>query len=325
MEDLELWLESLPEIPVDEQWKARFSQQLRARQRIGKTVKGGLLLGLMLLLGLGGQFAYQKWRPKDGALPRRVVHAKLADPIELDGKSKEEILELRRQALRDLPELGPQWRPLEGLETRNTWQQIADGKRWTGLEGQLRATNENLATRFHEGVSQESFFILNPLVLIGLESAFVAQHNADEAALEGARRELVCDSVTLDGVHQMVELTYKVGKNSPFRNLLWENKQSHFLNLINAGEMGYNHFGIESSSGFDQLPEARVFTCNQFYQPFAVKHGTEVANQLFIRHVGFAPMRLSSVPAQLRLKLWRMRPQHLGDPADLTEVIHVVE
>ena len=325
MEDLELWLEGLPGIPVDEQWKARFSRQLRARQRVGQAVQGGLLMGLMILLGLGGQWAYQKWRPKDGELLRRVVHAKVTDPIELDGKSKAEILELRRQAVRDLPELGPLWRPLEELDARNTWQQIADGKRWTGLEGQLRATNENLATRFHEGVSRESFFILNPLVLIGLESAYVAQHNADEAALEGARRELVCDSVTLDGVNQTVELTYKVGKNSPFRTLLGENKQSHFLNLINAGEMGYNHFIIGSSSGFEQLPEARVFTCNQFYQPFAVKHGTEVANQLFIRQVGFAPMRLSSVPAELRLKLWRMRPHHVEDPADLTEVIHVIQ
>ena len=326
MEDLELWLEDLPRVPVDEAWKIRFSQQLRRRQGMGRAVQGGILMGLTILLGLGGQRAYQKWRPKDGELPRRVIHAKVSEPIELDGKSKEEILELRRQALRELPqELGAPWRPLEGLAARTAWQQIADGKRWIGLEGQLRATNENLATRFHEGVSRESFIILNPLVLIGMESAYVAQHNASEGALEGARRELVCNTVTLDGVSQTVELTYKVGRDSPFRQLLEENKQSHFLNLINAGEMGFTHFVIESASGFDQLPEPKVFTCNQFYQPRAVKHGTEVANQLYIRQAGFAPLRLSSVPAQLRLKLWRMRPQHTEDPADLTEVIHVIE
>lgn len=36
-------------------------------------------------------------------------------------------------------------------------------------------------------------------------------------------------------------------------------------------------------------------------------------------------MLLSSLPAQLRLKLWKQRPQHREDPVDLTEVIHVVE
>lgn len=56
-----------------------------------------------------------------------------------------------------------------------------------------------------------------------------------------------------------------------------------------------------------------------------MKHGREVANQLYIRGAGFVLFRLDWLPAQLRLKLWRKSTEQPGDEADLTEVIGVVE
>lgn len=325
MEDLEIWLQSLPSRPVDEGWKRAFAQRLRAQQQARQALWGGLIMGVAVLLGWQAQPLLQRLRPREGALPATVHHLKVHPLMELDGKSKEEILELRRQAVADMPDLGPLWKPNKDLETRDTWKEIASGKRWLGLQGQLEGANETIGERFHEGESMESFFILNPMALIGLHSGFVCQSNEAPGKLEGARKELVPASIVVDGPNQELELTYQIGTNSPVRDRLPEGKPTHSLHMVNAYEMGFSHFTIESSSGFSQVPKPDYWQCPQFYKPLTVKHGKEVANQLYIRSAGFVLLRLDSVPARLKLKLWRKVPEHLTDTPDLTEVIQVVE
>lgn len=325
MEDLEVWLQSLPSRPVDEAWKRAFAQRLRSRQQARQALWGGLIMGVAVLLGLKAQPYLQRLHRREGALPRSVHQLKIHPLMELDGKSKEEILDLRRKAVAELPELGPLWRPSNDLEIRPTWKEIASGKRWLGLQGQLQATNEDLGRRFHEGESIESFFLLNPMALIGLQSAFLCQQNEQPGKLEGARKELMPASIVLDGPNQELQLTYKIGNESPVRDRLSEGKPTHSLNMVNAYEMGFTHYTIESSSGFTEVPKADYWECAQFYKPLPVKHGTEVANQLFIRSAGFVLFRLDSLPARLRLKLWRKTPDQLTDTPDLSEVIQVVE
>ncbi|MBX3171513.1 MAG: hypothetical protein KF760_29160 [Candidatus Eremiobacteraeota bacterium] len=325
MEDLEIWLQSLPTQPIDEGWKRGFAQRLRVQQQTRQALWGGLIMGLAVLLGLKVQPYLHRLRPREGALPRSVHHLKVHPLMELDGKSQEEILKLRRQAVANLPELGPLWRPSKDLEIRPTWKEIASGKRWLGLQGQLQASSETFGTRFHEGESMESFFILNPMALIGLQTGFVCQHNDLPGKLEGARRELVPASIVVDGTNQEVELTYQIGTDSPVRDRMPEDQSTHSLNLLNAYEMGFLYYTVESSQGFTKMPPPQVWECAQFYRPLPVKHGKEVANQLFIRTAGFILFRLDTVPARLKLKLWRKQPERPTDEADITEVIHVIE
>ena len=325
MENTELWLQSLPTHPVDEEWKRRFAQRLSNQQKTGKVLWGGLGLGLAILLGLKAQPYLQKLRPGKSDLPRQVFHLKVNPLVELDGKSKAEILKLRSQALSELPDLGPLWHSEEPLERSRGFKAIADGQRWLGLQGQLQANNDNYAERFHEGESEQSFFIRNPMALVGLQSCLVCQQNDRPGKLEGARRELVPASVTLDGAAQELDLTYQIGRDSPVRDRMSDLQVTHLLNVVNAHEMGFRYFAIESSSGFTRVPGLKLFECIQFWTPRQLRHGTEVANELYIRTVSMVPVRLESLPAQLKIKLWRQQPEKLTDPADLTEIIHVVE
>ncbi len=325
VEDLDIWLQSLPKRPVDEGWKRAFAHRLRAQQQTRQVFWAGLVMGVAVLLGWKAQPYLQRLKPRQGALPRSVHHLKVHPLMELDGKSKEEILELRRKAVAELPELGPLWRPDQDLELRPTWKEISSGKRWLGLEGQLTATSQDFPANFHRGDSMESFFVLNPMALIGLQTGLVSQHNQEPGKLDGARRELVPASIVVDGPNQQLELTYQIGTHSPVRDRWGEDVPTHSLNLVNAYEMGFTHYTIDSSIGFSKVPKADFWECAQFYKPLPVKHGTEVANQLYIRTAGFVLFRLDSVPARLQLKLWRNRPEHLTDPPDLTEVIQVIE
>lgn len=322
----DLWLQSLPTTPVDEAWKNRVVLRLRGSQQARLMLRGGLVLGLAGLLGMQVQPWLEKFRPREGALPRTVHHVKVRGLEELDGKSLPEILALRRQAVAQMPYLGKLWRPDKDLQIRPTWKEIESGKRWLGLQGQLESSNEDFGKRFHEGESMESFFLLNPLALVGLHTCYVCQQNDLPGKLEGARKELVPASLVVDGPNQRLELTYQIGTDSPVRDRQPEGQFTHTLQLMNAYEMGFLYYSIEpGSQGFTRVPESKLMETAQFYKPMRIKHGTEVANQLYIRSAGFALIRLESVPAQLKLKLWRNNPGHVTDPADVTEVIQVVE
>lgn len=122
------------------------------------------------------------------------------------------------------------------------------------------------------------------------------------------------------------KLNYQIGTDSPVRARQPESQFTHTLQLMNAYEMGFLYYSIEPGrQGFSRVPESKLMETARFYKPMRSKHGTEVANQLYIRSASFALIRLESVPAQLKLKLWRNNPGHVTDPADVTEVLQVVE
>jgi thiol-disulfide isomerase/thioredoxin len=90
----------------------------------------------------------------------------ISPPADLNFKSRADILEMRRKAVARYPGLAPAgYSPAEAV-----FGQIADGKPWWGLDGFFHygQTPQSI-----EGPAEESRFILNPYILIGLR-----EHNA---------------------------------------------------------------------------------------------------------------------------------------------------
>lgn len=321
MIELEEWLESLPREPVDEAWKARFAAQLRQRQR-----RLGLIpLAILLLGGLGAKAAYEFWKPLPGELPRQVMELPVRSPVELDGKSQDEILQMRQQAWKGLPELGPIWNPPTPLQERLVWKGIDSKRRWIGIQGQLVATPADYARRFHEGDSMDSVFILNPLLAVGLQSALVSQAQPS-SQLPGANQELVPQKITLDGTRQQLQVVYQIPRDSPVRGRMSGSSPTHMLNVINATDLGFTAYSIvaKDSHGFSFEDPGKAYQCSQVYSLNPARHSDEMINQLYVRKAGFMPLRLTSLPAQLTLKLFRVRPTNPKEaPPDLLEIIQV--
>ena len=87
------------------------------------------------------------------------VSIDIQPPVELDWKSKSEVLQLRSAAVQQYPELlAAEYVPDEAV-----FGQIVDGLPWWGMEGQYFYDS---GERSIAGPSEESRFILNPYILV---------------------------------------------------------------------------------------------------------------------------------------------------------------
>lgn len=109
-------------------------------------------------------------------VPRGEVKIPLLDPIDLDGLSRAEILEMRTKRLTPfVGEVVSPYRP-----SYSVFGEIENYRPWWGLHGLYWHGN---GSRSIEGPSEESRFLLNPLLLVGISEsrAFVSRHTPRES------------------------------------------------------------------------------------------------------------------------------------------------
>lgn len=239
----------------------------------------------------------------------------LKPPLELDFKTRAEVLQLREQAVNRYPELlVDDYRPYEPIFGR-----IVDGLPWWGIKGQFYYGR---GERSIEGPSEESRFILNPYMLVAAEFyTYWDRARYPESEVGKAGFQFYCD---------------------PF-NLLWQPRQSY-------GEVSYRADCVARIGGgfFDLIAyNARDLNLTYLYVSYPDSQGIAhsnppdraYANPQFIHQGGscgyeggcnnmspYTPeidgIRIESLPAKVNVWLWKSDP---GDPqlaADMTFVLY---
>ncbi len=153
MQDLEAYLESLRPPTVDSQWEHRVLEQIRQPRRPGKYAKIVIPIVATALASLGVCAAFESHMKPGSTSPRPPVQIPVRAPIELDGKSKEEILQLRRSAWQGLPEVPQIVSFPSGTQDCPSWKKIVSGMPWIGIQGAVYASRpESYAQRFSDGL-----------------------------------------------------------------------------------------------------------------------------------------------------------------------------
>ncbi len=138
---------------------------------------------MLLLLALAAACALAAWQyysAPGAASPVRQAHVNrlgtvagpydvsLQDPVEFDGMTRMEIFEHRvEQVALNLDFVAGTYEP-----DLRVFGRIEDGLRWWGLDGQFCA---GPGDHSHDGASEESRFLSNPLLLVGVKEGVAPQ------------------------------------------------------------------------------------------------------------------------------------------------------
>ena len=294
------------------------------------------ILVLLLLVSLGLWFIYQQ-RPKpfpgfDPEEQRKnlltlpaagsATLIPVVPPEEFDGLTQREVLQRRRDRVAALRTLGnlsalipESYEPLSAL-----YGAIEDRAPWWGLEGLYF---HGPGQRSIDGPAEETRFLLNPLLLVGLQENYA--HTTRENPRDYRSYYPILEDLELDPAAPLVIARYNV---RGFLDYLRRTKPAEqqdgqlYLSTYNARDFGYNYFAFDSGRSHHIAPQ--------------VNKGAPIPNLQFLHRGGscgfpggcnnmspFQPelvLSLSTLPARLAIKLWRELAPSIEAPADVLQL-----
>ena len=186
-----------------------------------KRVRRGVIAVLVgLTIALAGLWLYIRPAPNHNSLnlgkaDSPALTIKLAPPMEFDGLTRDQIFDIRREAVahyRGL--LGHDYEPSDAV-----FGQIVDGLPWWGMDGlYYYGTGEPSIA----GPAEESRFVLNPYLLVGLDVWGWSVFNSSRLQWDTSRitPEMVAQDnfppvcqaqeVHWDAAHRAADVTYAV-------------------------------------------------------------------------------------------------------------------
>ena len=262
-----------------------------------------------------------------------VIHLPVAPARELDGLTRAQVLDLRRQAVRSQPSLaGADYTP-----SGQVFGRVQDGLPWWGVEGMFY---HGPGQRSIEGVSEETRMILNPYLLIyadffGLsiwrdrqlwDVGKVARSGKTVADLPlyPPVGTLVWDSVKAEMTATYDITAYLEDLNRYTRRTLGVSDTDLMLCGINAADLGleFAFIDLRASSHMDQQQRHdQVVVLRDFIHKGGSCQYRGGCNNGSPYQPELDHLRILSLPATLRVKLWDARPRDSAAPADATFVM----
>lgn len=240
--------------------------------------------------------------------------------VKLDFKTKSEIYNIRKNYILGHPELIK----VEYVPSEDVFGQIVDNKPWWGILG---LSYYGPGQQSIKGPSEESRFLVNPFLLVGLDSG----------------HGLVVDDKNLTPIPIYPEpislIWYKdrsLGKVKYNLSNFWSKQQKyhdptvseHKLVLIayNARDLGFNYLYVDSKKS------KNIPSCGTSNQAMLIKYFIHCGgscgypggcNNMSPNDPDFQ-VKVYSVPALLYIKLWRNKPVDINQMADMVFVIEMI-
>ena len=238
-------------------------------------------------------------------------------PVNLSGKSKEEVFELRKQYVANSIFADENYSPSEEV-----FGEIESGKPWIALNNCLDP--ETSASRT-DGVSEEARFILNPSILVAVEHPF----NFHEDNLEWCTNKvnvMLPERVVFNEEKNEISIVYR---QLPF---VTNSGDFYTFNGINARDFGYKYAYVDLSKSTFQpefAHEENVSNTVAEFQNFihlggscGVEGGCNNGspNQPMLNFYDTTE-KFSDKSGVIYIKLWKNPPASPEDEPDITEKI----
>ncbi len=241
-----------------------------------------------------------------------IVEVAVSNHEEFDGKSREEIIVLRSNAVAALGNLAPQnYSPSDQVFGR-----ISDSAAWWGSLG---FSYSGPGARAADGPSYDSSFILNPLLLVGLSRPGAMTSNRKELPEISILPEAVALEIADDLSSGRVRYSMS-GYVSAAKEYWPKNPKSFELRLvaINARDFGFRFLEIDQEKSKQiklSKPSSKPIEIQDALFPSRDCRLGEGCNQLGPRQPEFE-FTLQSLPARIYVKLWRAAPAAGRENAD---------
>lgn len=234
------------------------------------------------------------------------------------GKTKEEILKIRTDFVNASIFNDDKYSPRDAV-----FGQIEDKKAWWGAD-YIICTDKNIpATKSADGNSEESRYINNPNLLVGVQMSKSFIRNKDLNDFCNDRTLLfIPQNINYDKKNNVIIVTYKVTKNAVKRI----NKRyiQYLLVGLNARDFGYNWVYANNVKNIFFLPENMDSTLlNQ--KPQIFKDFIHLGNACKVEggcnnaspYQPEMSFYIKNLPADMTLSLWKNKPFIKHQPADM--------
>ena len=235
----------------------------------------------------------------------------ISEPVEFDGLTRVAVLDLRRKAVLEHPELlVGKYRPMTEI-----FGQIEDGKPWWGIPGQFFHGDGMRST---EGPSEESRFVLNPYLLVAPEFNEWWRGAISEA--EVATFPLVCypRSLTWKPKDSYAEVVYPA-------SCIQRRQRGEFgLIAYNARDLGLDYLYVSYGESENVAKPGAPTTA--YANPQFIHRGGSCGfpggcNNMSPATPEIDFIQLQGLPARITIKLWRKPPASVNEAADMRYVI----
>lgn len=243
-------------------------------------------------------------------------------PMFFNGKSREEIYNLRKEYAKNSPFFPEDYEP-----SSDVFGQIVDGKPWYGIDSRPCAVDEPVDNT--KGITLLSPVVNNPNALVGIFMPVVYNKKG-----RGARGDEFCQahekflyspkSIVYKGAENTLEVTYKLD------SMLAGNTVEFNVVGLNARDAGFEY--ITSPDFVNGYFYDRTWVGGQLVDNPNVAHEVFKMNDFI--HLGsscryqdgcnnISPLQsylhfgIEKYPAEISLKLWRKRPNNRSAKADL--------
>ena len=254
------------------------------------------------------------------------VHGKYSVPVspmeELDFKTKQQIYDLRKAHVLEHQELAPKnYAPSEAV-----FGQITDSRPWWGIYGIFFYGN---GQRSIEGPSEQSIFLLNPYLLVGLREphGFRTQLTPPDEHVIFYPKPL---NVEWEAEAGRELITYDV--HDHYQHLITHHyypTSEYRLDLMayNARDLGFPYMYVDTgkSEGAAPLQQMeKAFPINQYIHCGGSCGYPGGCNNVSPTGQPALTIEINKFPARLQVKLWRNEPKSVNDPCDMTVIIQML-
>jgi hypothetical protein len=278
---------------------------------------------LIVLLGLITACLIALWvvrlpRPNRNELAIREIakvdslNIKLQPPVELDWKSKNEVLQLRTTAVLQYPQLlASEYAPAE-----NVFGQIVDGLPWWGMEGQFFYGKEE---RSIAGPSEESRFILNPYLLVAADFYVWWQGRITESQLSSFSLTCLPRDLYWWPPEGRAEVTYdaecvKMGQNYSF-----------YLITYNARDLNLNYIFVSYTDSLNitkpDMPTEPIANPQFIHQGSSCGYPGG-CNNMSPYTPEIDGLEITGFPSRVIIRLWENKPASPEESPDMIFIIH---
>jgi hypothetical protein len=260
----------------------------------------------------------------------------LASAQELDGLSREKVLDLRRAAAARYPDL------IAGdyVPTPAVFGQIEDGRPWWGMPGQFYhgPGEQSIA-----GPAEESRFILNPYLLVAAEFSGLSIWSTGRMSLAWDRARITAEQVAQPGFPltcsprslrwwpsaARAAVTYDVSACVAAINqwalVPFETADARFdLIAYNARDMGFDYLYVSfaDSPGIGQAdpPDAPVAIQHYLHRGSSCGYPGG-CNNMSPHTPEIEDLAVRRLPARVTIRLWRTQPADAAQTPDMTFLI----
>ncbi len=249
-----------------------------------------------------------------------VLEIKLNPMIELDFKTRAEIYDIRKKYVAQYSQLTKE----DYVPSKAVFGAIANRKPWLGILG---ISYYGAGEQIIAGVSEESRFIANPFLLIGLDEGYA--YSVSNINLEPQPTYPVPIRLIWKDDCSAAKVWYDISD-------FWQKKKEYgyppiaenkfILVAYNARDLGFNYLYVvpKNSKNIVFLDErVRPIPLRQYIHrgwSCGYRGGCNNMSPWLKRF----RIKVNGLPARAYIKLWRQKPQDVNQPADMVFIIEMI-